>query len=96
MAELKSVPSRSPSVVTRKTGNEYVLVPVTNNIADMTSVYTLNETGTFIWELIDGKKSVEEIIEAVIDKYDVDREKATKDVFSLIDDMKNYLIIQDE
>ena len=96
MADLKSVPSRSPSIVTRKTGNEYVLVPVANNIADMTSVYTLNETGAFIWELIDGKKSVEEIIEAVIDKYDVDREKATKDVFSLIDDMKNYLIIQDE
>ncbi len=96
MVELKSVPSRSPSIVTRKTGNEYVLVPVTNNIADMTSVYTLNETGAFIWELIDGKKSVEEIIEAVIDKYDVDREKATKDVLSLIDDMKDYLIIQDE
>jgi len=96
MVELKSVPARSPSIVTRKTGNEYVLVPVTNNIADMTSVYTLNETGAFIWELIDGKKSVEEIIEAVIDKYDVDPEKATKDVFSLIDDMKNYLIIQDE
>lgn len=96
MAELKSVPSRSPSIVTRKTENEYVLVPVTNNIADMTSVYTLNETGAFIWELIDGTKSVEDLIEAVIDKYDVDQKKATKDVFCLIDDMKKYLIIQDE
>jgi len=94
MAELKSVPSRSPSVVTRKTGNEYVLVPVTNNIADMTSVYTLNETGTFIWELIDGKKSVEELIEAVIDKYDIDRETATRDVFSFINKMSKYLIIK--
>ena len=93
MAELKSVPSRSPSVVTRKTGNEYVLVPVTNNIADMTSVYTLNETGTFIWELIDGKKSVEDLIKAVIDKYDIDKETATRDVFSFIDNMSNYLVI---
>ena len=96
MAELKSVPSRSPSVVTRKTGNEYVLVPVTNNIADMTSVYTLNETGTFIWELIDGKKSVEELIEAVIDKYDIDRETATRDVFSFINKMSKYLIIKEK
>ena len=96
MAELKSVPSRSPSIVTRKTGNEYVLVPVTNNIADMTSVYTLNETGTFIWELIDGKKSVEDLIIAVIDKYDIDRETATKDVFTFIDNMRNYLIIEDQ
>ncbi len=45
MTGLKSVLSRSPSVVTRKTGNEYVLVPITNNIADMNSVYTLNEAG---------------------------------------------------
>ena len=94
MAELKSVPSRSPSVVTRKTGNEYVLVPVTNNIADMTSVYTLNETGAFIWELIDGKKNVEDLIKAVIDKYDIDKETATRDVFSFIDNMSKYLIIK--
>jgi methyltransferase-like protein len=94
MAELKSVPSRSTSVVTRKTGNEYVLVPVTNNIADMTSVYTLNETGAFIWELIDGKKNVEDLIKAVIDKYDIDKETATRDVFSFIDNMSKYLIIK--
>ena len=80
-------------MVTRKTGNEYVLVPVTNNIADMTSVYTLNETGAFIWELIDGKKNVEELIKAVIDKYDIDRETATTDVFTFIDNMSKYLVI---
>lgn len=90
---LKSVPVRSASIVTRKTGNEYVLVPVTNNIADMNSVYTINETGAFIWELIDGKKNVEELIDAVIDKYDADRETATKDVFTFVDKMRNYLII---
>ena len=93
---LKSVPVRSASIVTRKTGNEYILVPVINNIADMTSVYTLNETGAFIWELIDGKKTFEELIDSVIDKYDIDRETATKDVFTFIDNMRNYLIIEDQ
>ena len=92
---LKSVPVRSASIVTRKTGNEYVLVPVTNNIADMNSVYTINETGAFIWELIDGKKNVEELIDAVIDKYDADRETATKDVFTFIENMRSYVIIED-
>ena len=93
---LKSVPVRSASIVTRKTGNEYILVPVTNNIADMTSVYTLNETGAFIWELIDGKKTFKELIDAVIDKYDIDRETATKDVFAFNDNMRNYLVIEDQ
>lgn len=93
MTALKSILSHSPSVVTRKTGNEYVLVPVTNNIADMTSVYTLNETGAFIWEQIDGKRSVIEIIAAVTKEYDIDNKIAEADVLSFIDNMSNYLII---
>ena len=93
MIDLKAVPSHSPSIVTRKTGNEYVLVPLSDNIADMDSVYTLNETGAFIWELIDGKKSVENLIEALINEYDTDSITATTDIFSFIKDLHNYLII---
>ena len=92
MAGLKSILSHSPSVVTRKTGNEYVLVPVTNNIADMNSVYTLNETGAFIWEHINGKRCVEEIIIALTGEYDIDNETASKDVSSFIENMSKYLI----
>jgi len=93
MADLKSVLSRSSSVVTRKTGNEYVLVPVTDNIADMDSVYTLNETGAFIWEQIDGKRTVGEIIEKIIIEYEIDEKKAVSDLFSFIENMRNYLIL---
>jgi len=95
MTDPKSILSRNPKMVTRKTGNEYVLVPVTDNIADMNSVYTLNETGAFIWELIDGKKSVEKIINSVTKEYDIDIETATSDVYSFIRDMSKYLIINE-
>jgi len=93
MTGLNSILSRSPSVVTRKTGNEYVLVPVANNIADMNSVYTLNETGAFIWDQIDGKRTVSEIIAAVAQEYDIDKDLASKDVFDFIENMKEFLII---
>jgi Coenzyme PQQ synthesis protein D (PqqD) len=93
MAGLKSILSQSASVVTRKTGNEYVLVPITNNIADMNSVYTLNETGAFIWEQIDGKRSVEDIIIELTNEYDIDKQNAESDVFTFIENMSKYLII---
>jgi methyltransferase-like protein len=93
VTDLKSVYTHSPNIVTRKTGNEYVLVPVANNIADMNSVYTLNETGAFIWEHIDGKRSIEEIINAVTGEYDIDQSSAAEDVFSFVENMSNYLII---
>jgi hypothetical protein len=95
MAGLKSILSHSPSIVTRKTGNEYVLVPVANNIADMNSVYTLNETGAFIWEHINGQRTVEELINAVTEEYEIDKENATSDVFLFIENMNNYLIIRE-
>jgi len=94
MTGLKSILTHSPSIVTRKTGNEYVLVPITNNIADMHSVYTLNETGAFIWEQINGKRSVKEIITLLTAEYDIDNKSAEADVFSFIENMSKYLIIQ--
>ena len=94
MVDLKSILCQSGSIVTRKTGNEYVLVPITNNIADMNSVYTLNETGAFLWEQIDGKRTVEEIINVLISEYDIDKQNAESDVLDFIDNMSKYLIIQ--
>ena len=94
MTNLKRVLSNSPHIVTKKTGKEYVLVPLADNIADMNRLFTLNETGAFIWELIDGKKNVGEIINALTDEYDIDNETASKDVLLFIENMSNYLIIK--
>jgi hypothetical protein len=95
MAGLKSVLSHSKSIVTTKTGDEYVLVPIANNIADMNSMYTLNETGAYIWEHIDGRNCVEDIINALTKEYEVDYDTASTDVFSFIDNMQKYLIIHE-
>ncbi len=95
MAGQDTILSHSKSIVTTKTGNEYVLVPVANNIADMNSMYTLNETGAFIWEHIDGKNRVEDIIAAMITEYDVDYETASNDVLLFVSEMRKYLVIDE-
>jgi len=93
MADLKAVYSHSRNIVTRKTGNEYILVPVANNIADMNSVFTLNETGAFIWEHIDGERNTEDLIDCLVAEYEIGREEAESDVVSFLEDMNKYLII---
>jgi len=79
--------------VARDTGDEYVLVPVTDNIADMKSVYTLNSTGAFIWNSLDGSKTVRDIVDEVEKEFDVDGKQALVDVLTFFHDMKEYLII---
>jgi methyltransferase-like protein len=95
MTGLKSTLSHSKSIVTTKTGNEYVLVPVANNIADMNSVYTLNETGAYIWEHINGENNVEDIINKMMEEYEVDFLTASEDVYSFIDEMRKFLIVSE-
>lgn len=89
-----SVLSHSPTVVTRKTGNEYVLVPVADNIADMNSVYTLNETGAFIWEQIDGKRTINEIVDLLTEEYETEKGIAEKDVMEFVENLDKYLIVK--
>jgi hypothetical protein len=93
MINLNTVYRPSPEIVARNTGDEYVLVPVTNNIADMKSVYTLNSTGAFIWERLDGRRTVKNIADEVEEAFEVDAGEALDDVLSFFSDMKKYLII---
>lgn len=72
------------SFVTRRIAGETILVPVTGNVADLDSVYTLNEVGSFIWHRIDGRQSVKAIAEAVSAEYEVAPERAALDVDELL------------
>lgn len=89
-----AVYKHSHDIVTRKTGNEYVLVPLAGNIADMNSVYTLNETGAFIWEQIDGKKNLGMILDLVVDEFETDRERAESDLNDFIGKLTEWKAIR--
>jgi hypothetical protein len=70
---------KEKDLVTRCVADETIIVPVKSNVGDLDSIYTLNEVGTLIWELIDGKNNVNQIIGAVCSAYEVTPEPAEKD-----------------
>ena len=77
---LEKIYSKSDSIVFRKIADEFILVPIRQNVGDLESIYTLNETAARIWELIDGKIKVEEIKEKIIEDFEVTPEEAEKDL----------------
>jgi len=93
MLNLNTTFKPSPNIVPRKTGDEYVLVPLSNNIADMDRVYTLNETGAFIWERLDGKTDLATILKEMQKTFDVDKKTAEQDLRDFIDQLQEYLIV---
>lgn len=77
---LEKVYKKSDSVVFRKIGDEFILVPIRQDVGDLESIYTLNETAARIWELTDGKTRVSQIKEKIVEEFEVDPEQAEQDL----------------
>jgi len=82
---------KTTECVIKQAGNEFILVPLTDNIAQMNSMYTLNETGAFIWERIDGKNSLESIAQMISDEFETDYESALKDTKAFIEKLNDLV-----
>ncbi len=67
-------------IIINKLGNAYVAYDNSNQ-----QLHELNEIGYFILEEIEKKKSVKQIIDNIIEKYDVDRKKASDDLGKYIE-----------
>lgn len=85
---LDKIYKKSDSVVSRKIANEFILIPIRQNVADLESIYTLNEVGARIWELMDGKMTMREIKEKIIEEFEVTADKAEKDIAEYLQELE--------
>ena len=94
MIELNHRFKRSEDLVTRRIAGETILVTVRSNVADLDSVYTLDEVGSRIWELLDGRHSLGQIAEAIEREYQVERDQARGDVAEFIAALRQAGLVQ--
>lgn len=79
---------RSENFVFREIVEEMVLVPIRQNIAELDSIYTLNELGAFIWDTLANPRSQTELEESILETFEVDAETVRADLASFIDDLE--------
>ncbi|MGQ1888851.1 PqqD family protein [Thermophagus sp. OGC60D27] len=81
--------------VARKMGNEMVMVPLADKVADMTGVLTLNEVGADILLAFEKPSTIENVIGKLMDIYDIDEETLSSDIRLFMEKaMKNNVIIK--
>lgn len=86
---------RSEKVVVRKVGNEMVIVPLVNSVADMTRVLTLNETGAAVIEALDGQRTISQVEAQLISVFDVESDILAADLQNFILDALAKGIIEE-
>ena len=74
-----TLPTPDPDVVSRRLGDEIVLVHLKTN-----QIFSLNPTGARFWELLSDGKSRQEIETALLGEYDGSREEVSAEIDSLV------------
>ncbi len=66
--------------ILRKVADSYVVVPVGKLTLDFNGIINLNETGAFLFEILQQGADENALIEQLVAEYDVSPEKAAADI----------------
>ena len=94
MEALERCFSKEGNCVTREIAGETIIVPIKGRVGDLDSIYTLNEVGTLIWQLIDGQRNIGEIVRSIRQTYNVESEEVTRDTFDFLGSLEKAGLIR--
>lgn len=81
---------RNPDYIFRRIVDEMVLVPIYQDLADMDSIYTLNEVGAFIWDKLEQPACITDLKEMILEKYDSNTVQVLNDLHTFLGEMCTF------
>lgn len=88
MPEIDQVFQKNENFVFRQIDDETILVPIKDNLGDMGSIYNLNEVGAFVWKQLNGKASLADIKNRILDTFEVSEREADTDLSNFVNQLK--------
>jgi len=88
--------SHSSDVVSREIDGSLIIVPLTAGVGDMEDdLFSMNETGTEIWNMLDGEKTVQEVVEALTRQYQAEPGEIKQDVAGIVTELlKRRMLVE--
>ena len=93
-ARLDAVYAPSEDIVARSIEGELIIVPLVAGIGDLEDeLYTLNETGKAIWDRLDGKKKLKEVLAELSTEFEAPAGEIEKDLIGLLEELVRRKIL---
>ncbi len=83
-------------LIVREIAGEYILIPTGEAALKIHGIVNLSESGYLLWNKMRSDCTEDELVEAILDEYDVDRETAVQDIRSFIEKMKKIGILEND
>ncbi len=81
--------------VLRNVVGEYILMPVGDNIAKFKGTILLNEVSALVWEKLQNPISKADLLQAILDEFEVERAVAAADLDVLLTTLRSYGVIEE-
>ena len=85
-----------PGFVLRNVMDEHILMPTGDNMGAFNGVVLLNKVAALVWEKLQTPVSRDDLLRAVLERFNVEEAVASADLDRLLCDMKEKGIIEED
>jgi hypothetical protein len=90
---MKQICEKKGSYVCRNTGDELLLIPLKDNVADFNQYLTLNEVGAFIWNNIEMDDDESSLVAKICAEFEADETEVLTDLQAFLEKLRSFLEI---
>lgn len=80
--------------VLREVAGSYIVVAVGEAVKNFNGIINLNETGAFLWKILESGATKEELVAKLLEEYDVDEKTAAEDVGKFINKLSEAKLVK--
>jgi hypothetical protein len=80
--------------ILKQIANQHVVFPVGEATINFNGMITLNNTAKILFEAMQSEQTVDSLVKLLTDKFDVDKDTATKDVNDFINILESNNILE--
>lgn len=73
----------------RQIAGEYLAIPISNEAGDDANIVILNPVSQVIWGKLEAGATFNEILDAVVKEFNVEKEEATEDIKDFLENLEN-------
>lgn len=81
--------------ILRNVVGEWVVMPTGSNVMDFEGAIVLNDVSAFIWEQMGDTISRDDLLQLLLDEYEIDRQTAAADLDEFLEKLKSRGILQE-
>ena len=79
----------------RKVAGCYVVVPIGAAVKEFNGMINLNDAGAFLWQQLEKDTTVDAVVAAMLEQYDVDEATAKADVEKFVSQLRDASLIEE-